>query len=186
MSLPIQPGEQWRPIPGSPGYEVSDLGRVVSYRRTRPVILKPWVTPKGYHFVRLWSTALDSSPLAVHRLVMRTFIGAPPEGLEVRHLDGNADNNALSNLAYGTHLENVQDSIRHGTHPNGGKTHCVRGHLFDEVNTGRGSQGERRCRTCKRVQNAESKRRAKERNQDGTTHPPRDHAPAKEGRELGL
>lgn len=31
---------------------------------------------------------------------------------------------------------------------NAAKTHCPQGHPYDEVNTGRGSRGERRCRAC--------------------------------------
>ncbi len=52
----------------------------------------------------------------VHRLILETFIGPCPEGMECRHLDGDSVNNRLDNLKWGTHSENMQDSIRHGTH----------------------------------------------------------------------
>jgi hypothetical protein len=35
--------------------------------------------------------------------------------MECRHLDGNRLNNHLSNLCWGTHQENIDDQIRHGT-----------------------------------------------------------------------
>ena len=38
-----------------------------------------------------------------------------PAGMEVRHLDGNRANPALSNLTYGTPRENAHDRIAHGT-----------------------------------------------------------------------
>jgi DNA-binding transcriptional regulator YiaG len=51
----------------------------------------------------------------VHRVVAEAFIGPRPEGLEVRHLDGNKTNNRASNLVYSTHKENEADKARHGT-----------------------------------------------------------------------
>lgn len=56
----------------------------------------------------------------VHQLVALAFHGPRPDGQVVRHLDGNSRNNSASNIAYGTHLENYQDSIRHGTTRTGG------------------------------------------------------------------
>ncbi len=50
----------------------------------------------------------------VHRLVMAAFIGPCPEGYEVMHKDDNRANARLDNLCYGTHQENVQDTITKG------------------------------------------------------------------------
>jgi hypothetical protein len=50
---------------------------------------------------------------------MLTFEGPCPEGLEVCHGDGNKGNNVLSNLRYGTRLENAMDRALHGTDPKG-------------------------------------------------------------------
>lgn len=36
--------------------------------------------------------------------------------MEACHRDGNQQNNHLDNLYYGTHSENMFDSVRHGTH----------------------------------------------------------------------
>jgi hypothetical protein len=46
---------------------------------------------------------------------MLAFQGPCPNGLEVRHLDGNRTNPKLNNLKYGTRIENMQDAILHGT-----------------------------------------------------------------------
>lgn len=51
----------------------------------------------------------------VHHLVAEAFIGPRPENLEIRHLDGNRQNNRVDNLAYGTKSENCADSAKHGT-----------------------------------------------------------------------
>lgn len=60
-----------------------------------------------------------SKHISVHRLVMRAFVGAPPEGMEVRHGPGGRADNRLANLSYGTHVENVRDRWRDGTSPVG-------------------------------------------------------------------
>jgi len=53
--------------------------------------------------------------LLVHRIVCTVFHGQAPSPLhEVRHLDGNPQNNVPSNLAWGTHAENMGDMVAHG------------------------------------------------------------------------
>ena len=44
---------------------------------------------------------------SVHRLVWETFNGEIPVGYEIDHIDGNKQNNALSNLRCVTHIENL-------------------------------------------------------------------------------
>lgn len=51
----------------------------------------------------------------VHRLVLEAFVGPAPAGTEGCHNDGNPQNNALSNLRWDTHAENMLDQVRHGT-----------------------------------------------------------------------
>lgn len=117
-------GEEWRPVAGFGGYEVSTEGRVRSYRdrqghpRDEPRILTP-VIRRGYCFVKL-TRARDVS---VHRLVLETFVGPKPENAEeCRHLDGCPSNNRLSNLAWGSKVENYADRRLHGT-ANDGERH---------------------------------------------------------------
>jgi hypothetical protein len=56
---------------------------------------------------------------SVHQLVLEAFGGPRPEGLQVRHKDGDRRNNALENLAWGTGKENAVDRVRHRTDPQG-------------------------------------------------------------------
>ena len=51
-----------------------------------------------------------------HRLVARYYLGPCPEGMEVRHLCGRGHEGCVtaSHLRYGTHIENGQDTARHG------------------------------------------------------------------------
>lgn len=141
--------EEWRPVDGYPGYEVSSLGRVRSWRTHRgvpgPRILKPGRGSKGYLVVRLAGAAQK-----VHRLVAEAFLGPMPDGLQTRHLDSNNQNNAAANLAYGTQLENMADRVAL-------KDHCVNGHPFEGDNLFYPSHGGRGCRTCARA--ADKRRR---------------------------
>lgn len=107
-----------RPIPGCSGYLVSVRGDVYSCCRPSKTarigkrwhLLKHVPNPWGYPTVNVAGRCRP-----VHKLVAEAFLGPCPEGLECRHLDGNAANCALSNLVYGTSAENKMDMKRHGT-----------------------------------------------------------------------
>jgi hypothetical protein len=147
--------ERWAQIPGFEGhYDVSDLGRVRSwYARAgvpTPRLLNATPNSGGYLHLTL---CLRKRPTTgrVHRLVLLAFVGPCPEGEEVRHLNGDLLNNALTNLAYGTKSENQQDSIEHGTNRQLNKTRCPMGHPYDAANTRHKPRGGGRiCRTCHR------------------------------------
>lgn len=133
---------EWRDIEAFPGYKVSDDGRVMGKRgeMTRAV------NDSGYYILGLYR-GRERINCRVHVLVAETFIGPRPEGMVVRHLDGNPLNNTPQNLAWGTPSENTLDSIRHGTQRNSRKTHCIHGHEFTPANT-RMEGSARKCRTC--------------------------------------
>jgi len=86
---------------------------------------------------------------------MLAFVGPRLVGQEVRHCDTDRLNVRLDNLTYGTHSENILDSVRFGTHNMAGKTHCKNGHPFNNANTRILSNGiYRACRECGRVAQA--------------------------------
>lgn len=153
--------EVWQPVPGFEGiYEVSDRGRVRSLDRI--------ITRSGIpRFIRGTSrrSRLDVdgrlklelyrdgtvTVARVHRLVLEAFRGPQPDGMEGCHNDGNPTNNRLNNLRWDTQSENQRDSVRHGTHVNTRKTHCVNGHPLDGGNLIafiRDGRPRRECRTC--------------------------------------
>lgn len=161
--------EEWRWIAGYEGlYEVSDLGCVRSHygrRGGRVLLLKPKVRPGGHLSVTLWKNKKARTRL-IHQLVLESFVGPRPEGMLTRHLDGHPENNALPNLSYGTHSENLYDSVRHGTHKSGReRTHCKHGHEFTDENTywhwnGRAGMYLRTCRACCRIRTRQRRARA--------------------------
>lgn len=82
---------------------------------------------------------------------MEAFVGPRPEGLEVRHLDGDPSNNVLSNLTYGTRSDQRMDDVRNGVHPTASKTHCPQGHPYSGDNLYvQKTDGARRCKICMR------------------------------------
>lgn len=168
--------EIWREIPGWEGfYEVSDMGSVRSMERTiyahygptgeyqgrtwKSRVLKQTIDYQGYPFVKLHrSSTNEHHRIAVHALVARTFIGPRPEGMQVRHLNGNSSDPRVENLAYGTHTENNMDTIRHGTNPYSNKTHCIQGHPFAGENLYVWSKGHKVWRGCRKCRSLATKR----------------------------
>lgn len=105
--------EQWKDVPGYEGiYQVSNLGRVRSVDRViidrngRPmrykgVILTPQFNEFGYLKVVLRKDG-RSKNFKVHQLVAMAFI-ENPNGLPcINHIDGNKQNNKVTNLEWCT------------------------------------------------------------------------------------
>lgn len=111
--------EIWRPVVEYEDYyEVSNLGRVRRKTGGQGAIagrILSWhtATSTGYANVRLVAGA-KAKGINVHKLVTRAFLGVKPAGMVTRHLDGNKLNNCISNLRYGTALENARDRAAHG------------------------------------------------------------------------
>ena len=117
--------EEWRPVVGYEGlYEVSSVGRVRSLHRViqrrnhspqtiAARILKCRLS-RGYPMVSLWRHNHGRSP-KVHVLMAAAFIGPRPDRMFVLHNDDVRTNNVLSNLRYGTRVDNAADAMRHGS-----------------------------------------------------------------------
>lgn len=114
--------ERWLPIvdPSGrhdfPDYYVSDFGRVASCRGSEIVFLKLWRQGRGYLCATLSMGMKEwARTFLVHKLVLTAFRGPCPKGCESRHLDGDKNNNALTNLEWGTPKQNHDDKVAHGT-----------------------------------------------------------------------
>ncbi len=102
-------------IPNYPGYKITKGGRVWSDKTQR--WLKPWPDTGGY-----WMVALRKAGKTLHRynhrLVLETFVGPCPRGMECCHGDGDRQHCDLRNLRWDTRSGNRKDAIRHRTHRN--------------------------------------------------------------------
>ena len=137
--------ETWKPVAGHEGfYEASDYGRVRSLDRTiskkdgstqrvRGVMMKPRVDWQGRRYIDLQKVGVINR-LSVHRIIIETFSGPVPEGMEVCHNNGDPSDNRLSNLRYDTRSENMRDKRKHGTDFQLNKTECPRGHSLAAPN----------------------------------------------------
>lgn len=120
--------EVWRDIPGYEGrYQASTLGRIRSVDRVitakssrrsksharhyKGMILSPGRVRTGHMYVVLGN---KSNGTPVHQLVAKTFLGNPPDGMEVLHANGDPADNRLENLRYGTRTENILDVYKVG------------------------------------------------------------------------
>jgi hypothetical protein len=117
--------EYWKEIPGYDGwYEASTMGRIRSWkgagnnggyeapRRDDPLVLKQSPTRGDYLFVNLCRNG-EITSYRVNRLILITFEGDEPE-LQACHKNGDRQDNRLSNLYWGTAVENMADMERHG------------------------------------------------------------------------
>ena len=119
--LPEIEGIEIRHVPEFAGYAVGDDGNVWSCRpwgRTTNLywrLLRSYVASNGYKTVSL---RCDGATVrrTVPSLVCETFHGLRPQAMEVCHKDGVRTNDNAANLHWGTHSENMQDCVRHGTH----------------------------------------------------------------------
>ena len=107
-------------------YKRQDMGRIRSldqkvrgvchftgkefYRNVNGRVLRPGQFCKSGHVSVVLGRGTPGRP--VHQLVMLTFVGAPPDGMEVLHSNGDPTDNRLENLRYGTRTENILDVYR--------------------------------------------------------------------------
>lgn len=117
-----------KPIPGHLGYWASSDGRVWSQYRTG--ISKPGdilrelkaVPSKKSGHLRISLAASSKSLYLVHRLILETFAGPCPEGMECCHdPDPDPANCRLENLRWDTRQANHDDKCRAGRQARGAK-----------------------------------------------------------------
>lgn len=154
--------EEWRDIPDWEGiYQVSNQGRVRSLDRqtlrkdgviqsVRGRIIRQGRQRNGYRYVNLYRRDGAYKCVMTHRIVLSVFDRLPKEGEVTMHLDNNPENNALSNLSWGTQSENLRHVVVSGNHRNANKKGCDLGHLYGGANSTPGMEGQarRKCRAC--------------------------------------
>lgn len=118
------------------GYEVSNLGRVRTYKQkygkvsksatyagiNRPLSKTPTIITgrpdrAGYMQLCLSDINKKRHNIRIHTVVAQTFLGFPEQGLIVCHFNDIKTDNRLENLRFDTHKANRSDAQRNGTFP---------------------------------------------------------------------
>ena len=73
--------------------------------------MKPQIGRLGYLTIEIRKNTKRKTSL-VHRLILETFVGPCPDGMQACHWDGVKANNNLWNLRWDTAKNNKKDSIR--------------------------------------------------------------------------
>jgi HNH endonuclease len=103
--------EIWAEIPGRPGYTASTLGNIMG---PTGKVLSPQLKKKPKRGKAYLHVEIRDKRIPVHKLILTAFVGARPLGTESRHLNDDAFDNRLENLAWGSQLENRVDAIMNG------------------------------------------------------------------------
>lgn len=105
----------FRRHPQYKSYFISDSGMVLSFNVKVPHFLKTGSLNSGYETASLgyrnWCL--------VHRLVLETFVGPCPAGMEACHRNDIKKDNRLANLYWGNHKTNCLDRMSNGHQRNG-------------------------------------------------------------------
>lgn len=97
--------EVYADIEGYEGlYKITSWGRVWSVKKEK--FIRPEETEKGYLRVDLFDRERNRKHHKVHRLVAQAFDPYYTEELQVNHIDGNKQNNSITNLEMVTNAEN--------------------------------------------------------------------------------
>ena len=103
--------EIWKDIEGFPGYQISDLGRVRSFRdyhgniTDNSKILQPTINKDGYYELTLYTLDHRKVTKRIHRLVAVAFLGIEPD-LVVDHINDDKLDNRAVNLQFVTAKQN--------------------------------------------------------------------------------
>jgi len=106
--------EIWKNIEGYNGdYQVSNLGRVKSYKYKAPRILKNVLNEYGYFRLNLSKNG-KIKLYRVHRLVAETFLPNPENKPCINHKNGIKTDNRVENLEWCTYSENHIHAYKNG------------------------------------------------------------------------
>lgn len=111
--------ERWKWIPGFKGlYKASTYGRIKSVGRFIEWKGQPVWKPAKYLSTKSRNVCLRKNgeyfQYRIANLVLLTFVGPCPEGMECCHWDDNWKNNHIDNIRWDTHHNNMLDLVRNG------------------------------------------------------------------------
>ena len=115
--------EIWKRIPGFEDYEVSNKGRIKSYKSPKSTLLSGAISKHGYvnihirrNVYKYFGTKHYNEDIVrqIGYFVLLAFIGQKPEGrnITVSHIDGNSKNNNLNNLMWESMKDNMKRAFK--------------------------------------------------------------------------
>ena len=108
--------ELWKAVPGFEGeYEVSNQGRLKSYKSGKETILKTTPDPRGYRPVLL--SGKTKKRYWLHRLVAEVWIPNPKNRVEVNHKNGDKKDCRVENLEWVSRSQNIRHAYESGLMP---------------------------------------------------------------------
>lgn len=103
--------EEFVEIKGYNFYQISNYGRVISFKSGQKRELHPFLdSKKRYFMIKLLDANNQRKAFLIHRLVAMHFITNPNELPEVNHKDRNTRNNISTNLEWCTRKYNLEFS----------------------------------------------------------------------------
>lgn len=138
--------ETWKDIPGFPGYEASDQGRIRSHKRSCVRYLRPACKKDG-HLVVVLSKEGKCHTLSLHRLILEAWIGPRPQGHVCDHINTVRGDNRLANLRWVTPRENNLNPITRRKRSFVGRAVCCleTGERFPNMKIAAAKMGVCRC-----------------------------------------
>jgi hypothetical protein len=91
--------EAWLPVAEFPEYDVSTLGRIRSHKTGQARIRRQAVAANDSLMITFTVNSKNHTRLT-HLVVADAFLGPRPVGTRLSRLDGDKQNNELSNLRY--------------------------------------------------------------------------------------
>ena len=97
------------------GYYATSCGSVISTKWKKPRVLKHGYNKSGYKKVVLsFGDVSSKKNISIHRIIAKAFLQNPDDLPQVNHIDGNKENNDISNLEWCTISHNVKHAIDNG------------------------------------------------------------------------
>lgn len=105
--------EVWKDIPNFEGiYQISNHGNLKSFKALSNGRILSLKNKRKDYFSVVLTSSNNKRSTRIHRLVAEAFIENPLQKSQVNHIDGDKQNNHVSNLEWVTPSENITHSVK--------------------------------------------------------------------------
>ncbi len=93
--------EEWRDVKGFEGiYQISNKGRLKSFKAVKEGKIMSIKNKTGWYLGTVLTYKNKRKSIKIHQLVCEHFYGETPKHHNIHHIDGNKQNNHISNLSF--------------------------------------------------------------------------------------